>query len=309
MDINRVEIRLLIGLDALLAERNVTRAARRIHLSQPATSSLLARLRELFRDPLLVRSGRELVPTERALALVEPVQRLLADIGHLIEPPLPFDPETAKRSFVIAATDYVGLALFPRLVDLLRVAAPRIRVGLTAHNSSSVARQLESGEHDLAVANSTLIPGALRSRALFDERLVCVARKNHPKIRGRITLDQFCSLDHVVVSPRGVFTTVTDGLLEDMGRERKVKFWVQHFSLVPELVSKTDMVAIYPARLATRFGGRLQILAPPIPLPNFTLTMAWHERAHRDSGSEWLREMMVQCARSAVRRTVHPAAA
>ena len=302
MNINRVEIRLLIGLDALLAELNVTRAARRINLSQPATSALLARLRELFHDPLLVRSGREFVLTERALALAEPVHRLLADIGHLIEPAPPFDPETAKRSFIIAATDYVGLALLPRLVDMLSTVAPGIKIGMTAHNSSSVARQLESGESDLSIANSSLTPAALRSRGLFNERIVCVARKNHPQLRGRITLDQFCTLDHVVVSPRGVFSTVTDELLREMGRERKVRFSVQHFSLVPELVAKTDMVAIYPARLATRFSGRLQILMPPIPLPDFTLVMAWHERAHRDLGNRWIREMMVRCAQSTTRR-------
>ncbi|HEU0199253.1 MAG TPA: LysR family transcriptional regulator, partial [Burkholderiaceae bacterium] len=272
VDIRHLDLNLLRALDALLDERHVSRAAARLHLSQPATSSLLARLREVFNDPLLVRTGRDLAVTPRALLLAPRVRAVLDDIEGLLAEGRRFDPLTARQRFVVATTDYVQALLTPSLPHKLPVVAPGVDLALVAPDSTRIERQLADGEIDLAVLNLTRAPGALHSRTVLTERFVVIARKKHPKVRRTLTLDRFCALEHVLVSPRGgSFVGPTDEVLAARGLSRRVRLSVQGFLPVPEIVALSDLIAVYPERLARRYAAQLIIVDPPLELPSFTM--------------------------------------
>jgi DNA-binding transcriptional LysR family regulator len=296
VDIKNADLNLLRAFDALMSERNVSRAAKKLFLSQPATSALLARLRDVFKDPLLVRSGRSMVPTERALALAEPVRRVLEDIRDILQPQEVFDPKTSTRIFTIAGTEYVALAVLPKLTRYLQKEAPQARIALVAPNHETMAQQMEAGALDLAVLNQALIPPQLRSSRFLTDEFCVIARKSHSRIGKRLSLDVFCSLPHVMVSPRtGSFSAQTDEALKKLGRQRFVQLSVPYFTLAAEAAAHSDMIAVYPKRLAALADRRLQVLPAPLALPSFALKACWHERVQQDSGHQWLRRMLMEC--------------
>ncbi|MCX7893234.1 MAG: LysR family transcriptional regulator [Burkholderiales bacterium] len=296
MDIRAVDLNLLVALDALLAERNVSRAARRLGLSQSALSAQLAKLRELFGDPLLLRTPRGMLPTAKAGELAAPLRQVLFEIGRLVQPSEAFDPARAAVTFAIAATDYVEYAMLPRIVDHLAVNAPAARLAVRPPDFTAIARQLESGEVDLALLgrhNLANAPPDVRSRPLYTERFVAVVRREHPRVGARLTLDLFCELDHVLVSlSGGAFAGFTDQALAAQGRSRRVRLSVPHFLLVPEIIARSDMIAVLPERLARGYAERLRILATPIEIGEITIVEAWHERVHRDPAQAWLRQVL-----------------
>ncbi len=293
MDIHAVDLNLLVALDALLAERNVTRAAARVGLSQSAMSAALARLRQTFGDPLLLRTARGMLPTTRGRDLAAPTKQVLAEIGRLIAPAGTFDPASARQTFVIAASDYVEYAILPQLVDHLECNAPASRLAVRASDLASIGRQLESGEVDLAVINPRHAPPEVHSRPLYLERFMCVVRAGHPRVGATIVLDEFCALKHVMVSPRGgSFSTQIDDVLATLGRNRDVRLSVPHFLLVPEIISRSEMIAVLPERLARGYAGRLKVIELPFEIAPFTIAAIWHERTHRDPAQAWLREAL-----------------
>jgi DNA-binding transcriptional LysR family regulator len=298
VDLRTLDLNLLVALDALLAERNVTRAAARLHLSQSATSAALARLREAFGDPLLLRTSGGMLPTLRGASLAAPVRQVLAEIERMVSTASSFDPRTAAETFRIAASDYVEFAILPQLVDHLEVHAPSCRLAVRAMDFTTVGQQLEAGEVDLAVLALQNAPPDLRSRPLYTERFVCVVRRDHPAAAraapaGRMPLETFCALDHVLVSPRGAaFTAQTDEGLAAIGRRRNVRLAVPHFLLVPEILARTDMIAVLPERLARGYASRLAVMELPIDIPAFSIAAVWHERSHRGPPQAWLREAL-----------------
>ena len=297
MDIRNVDLNLLVALNALLAERSVSRAAVRMHLSQPAASALLARLRELFGDPLLIRSARGMLPTPRALELLAPLGQVLAEINAIIQPSAAFDPATAAQTLTLSASDYVEYALLPALVDYLERKAPGVRVAVRQLDLQSVERQMERGEVDLCITALRNAPAGVHARPLYSERIVCVVRRNHPQIGARLSLDQFCSLEHILVSVRGGgFTAQTDEALAAVGRKRRVRLSVPHFLMVPEIVARSDMIGTLPERLARGYARKLRILEPPLKIEGFTVAALWHERSHRDPVQHWLREVLLELA-------------
>lgn len=298
MDLRSLDLNLLVALDALLTERNVTRAAARLHLSQSAMSAALSRLREAFADPLLLRTARGMLPTMRGAQLAGPVKQVLAEIERLVSADADFDPRTARETFRIAASDYVEFAILPQLVDHLEAHAPACRLAVRAMDFTTVGQQLEAGEVDFAVLAVQNAPMEMRSRPLYNERFVCVLRKDHPAAAGlgtrdRLPLDVFCALDHVLVSPRGAaFTAQTDEGLAALGRRRNVRLSVPHFLLVPEILSRSDMIAVLPERLARGYQSRLAVMELPIDMASFTIAAVWHERSHRGPAQAWLREAL-----------------
>lgn len=298
MDIKSIDLNLLVALDALLAERNVSRAAGRLGLSQSAVSAQLARLREIFGDPLLLRTARGMLPTARALEISGPVRQVLFEIGRIVQPSEAFDPARANVTFAIAATDYVEYAMLPKLVDYLAVHAPHARLAVRPTAFGALGQQLESGEADLALLgrqNLGVAPADVRSRPLYSEGFVAVVRRDHPRVGAKLTLDVFCELDHVFVSlSGGAFAGQTDQALAARGRTRNVRLSVPHFLLVPEIVARSDMIAVLPERLARGYADRLRILATPVEIGEFTIVEAWHERVHRDPAQAWLRQVLLE---------------
>jgi DNA-binding transcriptional LysR family regulator len=293
MDVRAVDLNLLVALDALLAERNVTRAAARLKLSQSAMSATLARLRMLFGDPLLLRAAGGMLPTSKGAELAAPVRQVLGEIGRIVAQPGTFDPAGAERTFTIAASDYVEYAILPRLVDFLEARAPRARLAVRPMDFGAVGRHLEAGEIDLGILGAAFAPPSARSRPLFVERFVCVVRRGHPGVAERLTLDDYCALDHVLVSPfGGTFTAPADDALAALGRTRHVRLSVPHFLLVAEILTRSDMIAVLPERLARGYGERLRVFELPFELAPFTIMAVWHERTHRDPALAWLRQSL-----------------
>jgi len=295
MDIRDVDLNLLVALEALLAERNVTRAAQRLGLSQSAMSASLARLRALFNDPLLLRTARGMLPTNKAADLAAPVKQVLDEIGRLVRQAEAFDPARAAATFTITASDYVEFAILPRLVDHLEARAPRCRLAVRPINFAALGDQLERGEVDLAVTGASNAPENARVRPLYPERFVGVVRRDHPRVSRQVTLDEFCALEHVLISPSGgAFVAQTDAALAAIGRSRTVRLSVPHFLLVPEIVSRSDLMAVIPDRLARVHADRLRILELPFELAPLIIAEVWHERTHRDPAHVWLRQSLAE---------------
>ena len=290
----RLDLNLLTTLDALLAEHNVTRAAERLHLSQPTVSVQLAKLREVFSDPLLLPGPRGMRPTARADELREPLRDALLALEQAIAPSQSFDPAQGHQTWRVAASDYgESTILLPALAGL-RVSAPGTRLAILQLAPSALARQAEQGAIDLAFHISAEAPPNLRRRSLFTEHYVLAGRTGNPRLRRRPTLAQFCKLDHVIVSPDGGgFQGVTDRVLAELGMVRRVVLSVPHFLFLGSVLASTDLVAMMPSRLV-RGNTALQVVEPPIEVPGFEMLMLWHERVHRDPAHQWLREHIVK---------------
>jgi DNA-binding transcriptional LysR family regulator len=294
MDLQRLDLNLLRALDVLLAERHVTRAAARLHLTQPATSAALARLRAAFGDPLLVRGSGGLLPTPRAAELAPRVRALMQEIESLGARPRRFDPAAAQQRFVVATTDHVHALLTPWIGSLVRTA-PGVDLALVALDTDTVTARMERGEVDLAISNLARTPAELRSRRVLTDSFVVIGRRDHPRLRRGLTLQAFCALEHVLVSPRGAsFSGATDEALAARGLARRVRLSVQGFLQAADLVAASDLIAVYPERLARRHAQRLKIVPTPVPIPGFTMVAAWHERVHNAPAQQWLREAVVE---------------
>ncbi|MDH7638143.1 LysR family transcriptional regulator [Sphingomonas oryzagri] len=293
-DIRTIDLNLLRALDALLDERNVSKAAERLGVTQPAVSGMLVRLRESFDDTLFVRSQRGVQPTLRALALAEPIKQVLANVEALLRPAA-FDPATASFTLTLAATDYALQAVVVPFVTKLRRYAPGIRVATRPVDNDRVAQQFERGELDLALMTPESAPLDLHSRRLFDESYVCALRAGHPDASAAgISLDRFCTLDHALVSfSGGSFHGVTDDALAHLGRERHVALSFHSFLALAEVLRETDLISVAPRRLAAA-GDGLALLEPPVAIPGFTKLAVWHGRTHSDEGHRWARALLFE---------------
>jgi DNA-binding transcriptional LysR family regulator len=290
VNLRTLDLNLLVTLDVLLAEHNVTRAAERLNFSQPSVSVHLAKLRDVFEDPLLLPGPRGMRPTARAEALREPLREALEALERAVAPASPFDPAVATHTWRVAASDYAeSTAILPALAGL-RAAAPGTRLAVVEAAPPRIAKQAERGEIDLAFHTSEGAPEGLRRRVLFAERYVLAGRADHPRLKRRPTLAQFCKFEHVIVSPvGGGFVGVTDEVLAKAGLTRKVALSVPHFLFMLSALASTDLVGMLPERLV-RGCGALRTVEPPVEVPGYEMAMLWHERSHRDPAHQWLRE-------------------
>jgi len=294
MNLHRLDLNLLKSLDVLLAERNVTRAASRLNLSQPALSSQLKQLRALFGDPLLLPGSRGMIPTARALALQDSLREHLAQLFALVTEQQHFDPATAEHTFRIVASDAIHRVVAPELLRRLQATAPRCRLALLQPNLAALPEQMSAGEIDLALLTPAALPDRLKTRVLYDETFLCLLRKDHPAAGRPLDLEGFCALEHLVVSPTGGgFWGAVDDALAALGRQRRVAVSAPSFLLAPELIASSDLIATVPAKLAQRWSDRLAVVAPPCEVTGFSVAMGWHPRNHADPAQRWLREQVL----------------
>lgn len=290
-NLSRIDLNLLVTLEALLTERNVTRAARRLHLSQPSVSVRLRKLREIFGDPLLSPAPGGMSPTTRAQGLLPVLRATLADLRRLLQRAGSFDPSTAQTTWQIAAADYGEYAILIPLLAHLRRSAPEMRVAVRETGHARMFRQLETGAIDLALMAMETVPGHLRHSVLYTEHYVLIARKRHPALRQRLTVKTLSHLEYIIMSPEGGgFRGVTDVALESLGLKRRVMLSTQHFLFIPEVVAHSDLVALVPSRLVRDRSDRLHITTPPLSIPSFEMAMIWHERSQIDPAHAWLRQ-------------------
>lgn len=291
--LRRLDLNLLVTLDALLVELNVTRAARRLNLAQPTVSLQLGRLRQLLDDPLLLPGPRGMRPTARAAALREPLRQALAALDEALAPAAPFEPARAERTWRIAASDHSATTLLTPLLADLRQQAPGIRLALLDKKPALLAEQLEGDRLDLALDVADTSAAGLRQRLLFTEHYLLAGRRGHPALQQPVSLETFCQLDQALVSPSGGgFASVTDRLLAEQGRERRVVLSVPHFATLASVLLVSDLVALLPAQIALNHPG-LQVQPPPLAIPGFDMLLLWPERLHRDPAHAWLRERIV----------------
>jgi DNA-binding transcriptional LysR family regulator len=293
----RPDLNLLVVLDALLDDCNVTRAAARLGYTQSTISGMLARLRDLFGDPLFVRSQRGLLPTRRAQALAAPLKQLLADSRHLVAREV-FDAARAEMTFTISGNDYMQQALMIPFLRVLKNEAPALRLAITPPVVAGLGDALARGQIDLVVTIPEFAMPDLPSRLLYRDRYVVAVRRKHPLARRKaMNLENLCSYDHVLVSPTGgSFEGPTDRALARLRHKRRVRYSVPSFLLIPEILETDDLVALVPARLL-RQNKKLAVLESPIEVPGFDVIAVWHSRHHEDPAHRWLRNRLAEHAR------------
>lgn len=297
MNISAVNLNLLVAFQALLEELSVTAAAKRVGVSQPAMSNSLAQLRTLFDDQLFLRHRTGLTATARAKELAEPIRKGL----RLLQGALAgqsFEPASSERRFVVAVSDYVELVLLPRLLRRLAKQAPQLRLQLVPWGQHEAPPGLARGELDLMLGFYDELPPHHHEQSLFSDEYVCVVRRNHPKVKNKLTLQQYLQLSHVLVSSRADSPGSVDRALAALGKKRNVGARVSHFLTVPVLIAQTDYVAALDRRVAQVFAAPLglKLFPPPLKLPKGTIGQVWHEQQHTDPGQRWLRELIAEVA-------------
>lgn len=279
-------------VEALLRAGQFHRVANLVAASEPLARFVLARMREIVGDQLLVRTAAGLELTRRAKRLAAPFRDLLERIGEVLSGRDVFDPAFCEEAFHVAATDYASFVLGPAVAARLAETAPRASLVLAPLDATGWRRGLESGALDLVLGPPPR--GKLRSERLIAERFACIARKGHPRVAKRLTVKDYAGEAHVVVRA----PARSDPALADPGRKRRVGAAVGHFLLVPEIVARTDLIATVPERVAERFAGRFPLVVhrSPVRPAGFALTMTWHSRTDADPAHAWLRRLLAEVA-------------
>ena len=289
-----LDLNLLVVFQLLLEERNVSRAAARLNLTQPAVSAALARLREAFEDELLVPYGKRMMPTARAESLIPLVREMLARADAVLSTSRSFDPATSQRSFRLIASDLVTTVLMPQFLLLLQQQAPALRIEILSPTPQSVA-ELERGTADLLITPEPfLVPGHPAER-LFEESFVVVGWRDNPVFAGQLTEATYLALGHVAVDMGpGAVPAFVEQHMSVLGKERRVEVVVPSFAAVPRLLIGTPRLATMHRRLADLLAGTLPLhLAPlPFPLPTMCEMCQFHQARAGDAGLTWLRALL-----------------
>lgn len=294
------DVGLLLTFDALLRDKNVTHAAARLNITQSALSARLTRLRQLLGDPLFIpsTSGRGMVASPHALALQPELVRLLEQLSDFIGTAKVFDPATSRRVFRIAATDNPVSILAPDLIPLLQSGAPQVKVAFTMPDKARIADALEQGEIDVFIGIAEDGAPGLMARKLFQEEFVTAQRRGHPRGNEPLTLDEFCTLEHLLISTTGGhFGGMIDTALAELGRERRVSVSVQSYALAPLVLASTDLICTLPRRFLQRFEQVIDLNKSPLELARFEMNLFWHSRMNADAAHAWLRKQIFQSAR------------
>jgi len=292
-DLRRIDLNLLVIFETLMFERNLTRAAEKLFLGQPAVSSALARLRDLFDDPLLVRNGRGFEPTQRALAILRELQPAMDTISSAVSRARDFDPATNRDTFRIGLSDDAEFALFPQLLKQIREEAPEIVVVVRRVNFLLMSGMLASGEISVGVSYTTDLPANAKRRKLRDMAVKVLRGDNRP---APLSLDDFSERPHALVSFSGDLCGNIDNDLARVGRTRRVKLAVPQFSGLRSILPGTELLACVPDFAATALieGSSLRADDPPFPIATSELAMVWGEVTDNDPAERWLRNMIVK---------------
>lgn len=285
----------LVALDALLTECNVTRAARRIRITQPAMSQNLARLRELFEDPLLVRKGRAMIRTPRAEAMMQPLSEALRAVDRAVQLGMGFEPATSSRVFQVAMTDLHLTTILPQMLRTLGETAPEVRVQAEAMSMTGFSERIASGEIDLAVGFLLRETENVATETLLVDEFVCLVRRGHPLARKkRVALEEFKKHRHVANTPVGYVPQAMAGPSRGLGTASRIRASLPYLLGVPAMVRHTDLVATVPRRLlgAPIDLADVVVLEPPDEMPGVVHSMWWHPRFDRDPAHQWLRGLV-----------------
>ncbi len=309
MNIQRVDLNLLVYLDVLLRERNVTQAANQLNLSQPAMSNGLRRLREVFNDPLLVRTSDGMTPTERALELEPLVRDILGKVDQALQPTADFDPANAERVFRIMASDYAESTLLPALLAKLRKDAPGISLDIMTPSDVSFL-DVERGKVDLVINRFDSMPQSFHQNTVWTDSFSCLLSADNPLLKD-FTLENYLKARHVWVSKTGMGVGVgvnpedvqrlgwVDNALAKLGKKRHITVFTRHYQAAMILAERNDLVVTLPTLAAQlqHNNPRLVIKTPPLEIPPLELKLAWSPLLQHNPANRWLRQLIVETGR------------
>ena len=320
-DFDKIEVRLIRVLQTLITERSVSRAAMRLHSTQPAVSAQLKRLRALTGDPLLVRTGNSMMPTATALQMLEATNRILHEADRLFGPRArrhDFEPQSSRATFRIAASDYLDPLFLPELVAHLKRAAPLARLVLLPLSEGFDYRtSLATGEVDLVIGNWLEPPDELHLGRLLTDEIVCLVAADHPALRNAAwSVERYLACEHVAPTPlharvQGAAPGVIDEHLESLGLARDIAVRTAHFSLIPLMVAQSLLVLTTGRLFCSRYVDSLpvRIVRCPVAFPALTYYQLWHNLTHASASVRWLREQVRDVARGLTRQRMPQRAA
>ena len=293
------ELNLLMIFDAIMTESSITRAADRLALTQPAVSNALSRMRQLWHDELFVKDGRGIQPTVYAQNLWTQIRDPLQQLDQAVAPDH-FDASLAKRTFKIAAPDAIIDMTWPALRQLIEDNAPGINIHTIPYTITNTEQLLNDAEVDLVIGAHTSNNHLFRSEYLYTPCFVCIMRPDHPLAQQDLCLTKFAQADHLLVSLSGDITGYTDQVLAQHGLSRRIAMTVNHFSIVPEILKSSDLIAVVPSTTVECeiFNRELIAITPPLEITPAQTSIHWHMRQEHDKGLNWLRHHIARIIRA-----------
>lgn len=294
MHIKELDLNLLVVMDSMLREHNVSKAAQRIGLSQSAVSHALNRLREYFDDPLFIKAGQAMEPTPKALALQDAVIDVMGTVRQKILSQAHFDPTTAQKEFTFCVTDMAELVFIPTILKIIRKVAPLCTIRTMQVPAEQIEGLLATGEADLAIGTYRTAPEGLYKQRLFMHGFTTLVHADS-KVQKRISLRDFETTPQIVVTLSGRSVTPFDNVLEEKGIKRRIVMRTPHFLIVPLMIEQhPDLIATIPKELGnsfTRFGA-VRAVEPPLELPSYAISQHWHPLFHHEPSLIWLRDLI-----------------
>lgn len=291
MKLRSIDLNLLAVFDAIAGEGNLTRAAKKLGMSQPGMSNALARLREALDDPLFVHTGRGMEHTPRARLMAEPIRQALDLMQNSLRLDTAFDFASSKRTFTVAVEDYGEAVIMPRFMEWLNRVAPGVHVRIRPESGNVLLAEMKRGGIDMAMDYHRSYADDFRVQPLMEETLVSMVRQGHPLVGDSISLEQYVTLAHVVIQPHSPRGPVVDRELKKRGLSRDIALQVPHFLSMPLIVRSTDFICTLPLRMARVYAEhfRLKVLKPPIDFPTIPIYLVWGKSMDADNGHQWFR--------------------
>lgn len=310
MNIAKIDLNLLVYLDVLLREGSVTKAANQLSITQPAMSNGLKRLRDLFKDPLMVRTSEGMTPTQRALELQPVIRDVLAKLEASIQPETEFDPHSSERTFRIMASDYAESTLLIEVIKQLSLAAPNITLDVITP-SDVTFHDVEQGKVDMAINRFEELPLSFHQKVIWYDGFSCVMQSDHPIIEV-FDLEHYLASQHIWVSKTGFGVGVgvdpnevqklgwVDAELTKLGKKRNIRVFTRHYHVAMQLAKNQGLIATLPSKAAKLMldDPQVKVMQPPFDIPPLALKMAWSALLHHDAGHIWLRRLISQVGES-----------
>ena len=294
--LSRIDLNLFVVFDAIYTEGGITRASKRLSLTQPAISHALGRLRELFDDALFMRQGKAMIPTPLARVMIDPVRQSLQGFESTLQRVDRFDPATAHKHFTVGMRDVRELTVLPNLLHTITRSAPFIDIAIVRAERNQLENELAAGTLDAAVDVRLALSDEVRRQRINGERLVVVARPRHPQVKRELDLETYLAQEHILVSSRRRGFGVEDYELSRHGLKRRIRLRCQHYFAACRVVNETDLILTMAERYA-RIVNRLfrnRMLSFPLEAPDYDAYLYWHANADADPANRWLRKRLME---------------
>ena len=300
IDLRNIDLNLLLVFDVIYRTRNTTRAAEQLHLTQPAVSNALKRLRDQFEDVLFVKTAAGMEPTSRADGIAKFLDEGFASLRLAVQAGKAFDPATTARTFRLFVSDIGQSVFIPPLAARLRKVAPHIQISTHYMPIETAQQMMKLGQMDLAVGNFTGLHADFVQQKLFNETYAVLIRAGHPAIGATLSIDQFFAAEHIDYSPtagsHGGFESDLEAISAKVGKTRNVALRLAHSFGIGRIVASSDLIACVPSRVASALANSddVRAVAFPVEIPTVDISQFWHQRCHRDDGHQWLRSLMYE---------------